>query len=164
MNATQRRDAAQYLLKAIAAAANDDNTPAAEALMALYEVLKHPVPPCELPEIVGKSLLPAELSVGDEPEANSLFFKCLGKRYDVSASKTESAKTYRFEYDSHLWEIKSFENHVWPKQGYVLANPSDYRIVVDGFQKSAVFKFSAGAVVEHMQAIGTPVSNTEESD
>ncbi len=52
MNTTQRRDAMSYLLKAIAAAANDDNTPAAEALMSLYEVLKLPVPPCRLPDIV----------------------------------------------------------------------------------------------------------------
>ncbi len=164
MNTTQRRDAAPYLLKAIAAAANDDNQPAAEALMALYEVLKQPVPPCELPEIVRKSLLPAESPVADEPDANPLFFECLVKRYDVSVSKTESAKIYRFEYDSHLWEIKGFKNHVWPKQGYLLANPSDYRIVADGVQKSAVFKFSAGAGVEYMQAIGVPVSNMEEAE
>lgn len=230
MNTTQRREAAQYLLKAIAAAASDDNTPAAEALMALYEVLKQPVPPCELPGIVGKSMSQSatesdsnilvraalekdavsvaaamehagasvlaiapsaehpgeylvfarydpcktsvdkidrwidvtELPVVDE-DANPLFFECLGKRYDVSVSKTESAKIYRFEYDSHLWEIKGFKNHVWPRQGYVLANPSDYRIVADGVQKSAVFKFSAGAVVEHMQAIGVPVSNTDQT-
>ncbi len=39
MSDNQQRNAANYLLKAIAAAVNDDNTPAAEALMALHKVL-----------------------------------------------------------------------------------------------------------------------------
>lgn len=87
MNTAQRREAAQYLLKAIAAAANDGNTPAAEALMALYEVLKQPVPPCELPEIVRKSMSQS----ATEPDSNVLVRAALEKDAVSVAAAMEHA-------------------------------------------------------------------------
>ncbi len=68
MNTDQRRSAAQYLLKAIAAAADAGDTPAAEALMSLYETLKHPFAPCDLPDIVRRSLEGGQKEQPKEPK------------------------------------------------------------------------------------------------